>query len=189
MLEVILLLVALVLPLLAMAAKRSTKGLIGVPVNLPDFALGTLGSETVIANDLVTGDSTNQRRTYWFSFKGYISSDNVALGQGPIEIGVAHSDLSVTEIAEALDAAASVSQDNVIENERARRPVRSWGIFTARDITEWLNNRATTNQRFKIGFSTGEDFEPVIWARNHSGAVLTTGGVVNAFGKLWGRHY
>ncbi len=168
--------------------RRSTKGLIGVPVNVPDFALGALADEVVIANDLVTGDSSNQRRIYWTSFKGYITSDNVTLGQGPIEIGCAHSDLSVAEIAEALDA-ANVSLDDITARERARRPVRSWGVFTARDITEWLNNSVRADQCFKIGFSTGEDFEPVIWARNHSGGALTTGGVVNAFGKLWGRLY
>ncbi len=157
-------------------------------MNEPNIALSTLGSETVIKGSLITGPSTLDQRVYWLSFKGYITIDGLTPGEGALEVGVAHDDLTVAEIAEALDA-NDADADDIIARERRRRPVRQWGIFAGKDASEYLNNETSYDKSYKIRFSTGRDLEPAIWVRNHSLATLTTGAVVKVFGKLWGRKY
>ncbi len=168
-------------------AKFNTKGLVGIPVNSPQNALGTLVSETVLKIPLITGPSTQDRRIYWMSFVGFISIDNLTVGEGPVEVGVAHDDLTIGEIGEALDA-SDADQDDITARERRRRPVKSWGIFVGASGNEWLNNDQS-KAKYRVKFSTGEDLEPTMWARNHHGTSLTTGATVNVFGKLWGRRY
>ncbi len=105
-------------------------------------------------------------------------------GEGPIEVGVDHNDLSVGESAEALDAEV-VSPSNIIERERASRPVRRSGVFFGLAESEVLNNGKPI--RTKMMFSLDPGFNARAWARNKSGAALTTGAIITVTGKMWGR--
>ncbi len=170
-----------------MVKKGSTKGLIGIPVNV-QLSLSTLGDETVLMVDLIAGAASLDKRIWWYSFKGFVAISGLTAGEGPIEVGGAHSDLSVTEVGEALDAQAAVNIDDIIARERGRRPVRSWGLFAGLNTNEYLNNQSGSVKK-SLKFSTGEDSEPAMWVRNHAGGVLTTGAAVSIFGKIWGRMY
>ncbi len=167
--------------------KGSTKGLIGIPVNV-QLALSTLADETVIKVDMIAGATSLDKRIWWHSFKGFISISGQTATEGPLEVGCAHSDLSVAEIKEKIDAAAAVNLDDIIARERARRPVRTWGVFAGLSTNEYLNNQSGSVKKV-IKFSTGEDHEPAVYVMNHAGGALAGGAAITVFGKLWGRMY
>jgi len=112
-----------------------------------------------------------------------IAAKGQTVGQAPIYIGMSHSDLSITEISEAV-AAAPASPDDIIQNERARRPVRDMGVLSAVSIDEVLNNGMPA--RFRIGLSIRTAFDLNLWAQNRSGAPLTSGTIVTVAGKIFG---
>ncbi len=103
-------------------------------------------------------------------------------GQGPISVGFANQSLSTTQIAEAVDATPS-SRSDTIARERARRPVRMVGAFPGLLSEEALNNGNMFRSRLGISLANSADLE--IWARNQSGAPLTTGSIIKVFGKLF----
>lgn len=121
---------------------------------------------------------------YWISATGSWSIRDLTAGEGPIAVGINHGDLTVAEIAEALDADLS-DPDDIIAKERSRRPVRKTGQFSGIGEAEVLNNgiKVTTPARFSVGDTHTPDF----WARNLSGGSLTTGAVVAFDGILTGR--
>ncbi len=104
--------------------------------------------------------------------------------ENPISVGFSHSDLSVTEVLEALKADLS-SPDDIIARERARRPVRRVGNFAGPDVNQRLNDGKKIRQ--KIGFSVGDGFDLDAWFWNRSGAVLATGTVIDVDGTIYGR--
>ncbi len=149
-----------------------------IPVD-SNVTLGTLASETVIASGLTALDDD-----FWIqSADLQWSLLNAAGGQTPLMFGVANSDLSVTEIDEAIEASPT-SKSDIIARERARRPVRKIGNFTgpASDV-EWNDGRP---MRSTIKMYLAEGVELNAWVKNKSGAVLTTGGIVRVFGNLYG---
>ncbi len=104
--------------------------------------------------------------------------------EGPLVVGFAHSDLSVGEVAEALDASVT-DPDDIIANERSRRPVRRVGKFPGLSTDEVLNDGLSVITRAK--FSVGDGFNVSAFAQNRSGATLTTGTTVVIDGLLYGR--
>ncbi len=143
--------------------------------------LGALAADTVIKE---TSPLALTEDYFVISTDVAISWRNGTAGQGPIQIGWANNDLSVTEIAEALDA-APVNRDDVIGIERMRRPVRIIGNIdvSTGDGTIGDGEKIKTVIRKRIGSSIGQCF----WARNRSGATLTTGNIVQLDGMINGR--
>ncbi len=165
---------------------RSTKGLRKIRVNTQQN-LATLANQAVIKTPLYQAATSNARRQWLMSFEGFISIKDVTAGEGPLIVGVSHSDLSTTEVAEAILAQNS-NVDDIIEREQARRPVREWGVFVAKDVDEYLNNDQT-KKKYKIKFSVGEGFTPELYIFNDSAATLTTGASVHISGVCWIREY
>ncbi len=107
-----------------------------------------------------------------------------AANEKPVTCGVANGDLSVTEIAEKLDAAPS-SQSAIIELERQRRPVRKIGTFGDGPlVAETLNDGKSI--RVKLGFAIANSTNLDFWLRNQSGATLTTGMILELQGEVYG---
>ncbi len=105
-------------------------------------------------------------------------------GEVPIVVGFAHSDLTVTEIAEALQAELT-DPDDIIAKERSRRPVRTVGSFGENAVDMSLNDGKMLRQ--KIKFSVGDGHSLDLFAFNRSGGSLTTGALIELTGVLYGR--
>ncbi len=120
---------ALVIVLLALAKKGKGKGrrrftLRRVRIT-PELALGTLGSDTAVTA-LTTGVGTDTYR--FMSAKLTWAIRGLAQGEGPITVGFAHSDYSVTEIKECIESFSLLLGDKIAQ-ERSNRLVRIVGTI------------------------------------------------------------
>ncbi len=162
---------------------KRRSGVIAVEVD-GSLALSTLASETVLASNISPSESVEGNTLYAISADLLISLRNMTAGEGPIIVGCAHDDYSVTEIQEALQA-DNLDFTNKIEQEQGRRQVRRWGQFAVISSQEVLNDGKPLRVYIRIPMELGHQIK--IWAWNKSGAVLTTGGVLTWSGKLFVR--
>ncbi len=166
-----------------MARKRRSnrrKNFVALPFNTT-VVLDTLANGAVIAADLLASLSED---LYVISVDGTWAMLGHTAGEGPIHVGYAHGDLSVTEIGENLTADLS-NPDDIIQKERSRRPVRRAGSFPGLSTEEVLNNGVPLRTTIKFTIGDGNSFD--IWAQNVSGATLTTGCTVRLDGTVYGR--
>ncbi len=147
------------------------------------MVLGALADDTVIIQTEALR-AMNQDCQLISSDQSW-SIHNHTAGEGPIIIGVASSDLTVTEIKEAIQA-APVSATDVPAIEHAKRRVRTIGQFPGLNTDEVLMNGMQVRTRFPI-LRSAEQSWPQFWAFQKSGAPLTTGTVVIGQGKQYGR--
>ncbi len=110
--------------------------------------------------------------------------DGVTLGDGPLQVGWAQSNLIGAEIVEYLDAAPT-SQTDVPAIEHAKRRVRSLGAFRGSAGSETLNDGKPIRSRMFIRVPDG-DAVADMWLVNRSGAALQTGAIVHFQGKIYG---
>ncbi len=148
---------------------------------VPIITLGTLANVTVITGS-VTGPADGSYRA--MSHHGVWQKKNGTAGEGPIVVGYADGDYSVTEIKECLEATASISRGDKIANERANRFVRVIGSFSGIAAEEVLNDGKPIKTRLNWPFPA-DDTNLVIFAYNESGSALTTGCLIEADGNLW----
>ncbi len=156
------------------------RGFVAIPFT-SSTALSTLADDTVLATGAVTNfgeDIYVISADLEYTMRGNTANEN------PISVGVSHSDLSVTEVLEALKADLS-SPDDIIARERARRPVRRVGNFSGPDVNQRLNDGKPIRQ--KIKFSIGNGFDLDLWFWNRSGGALQTGTVIEVDGTIYGR--
>ncbi len=152
---------------------------------IPQVALATLANVTVVVG-AVTPTADGQYRamslSHTWSLKG------LTAGEGPILVGYAHSDYSVTEIKEAIEIAASINIGDLISSrEKADRLVRIVGSFAGNTTDETLNDGRPIKTRLNWAIPIGKAVN--IFAYNDSGATLTTGAVVDCNGDLWVKDY
>ncbi len=145
----------------------------------PALTLGTLADVTVLAEGL-TGLSTDRYRA--ISFKGIWSIRNNT-AQGPIVVGFSHSDYSVTEVKECLEASGAIAPGNKVAREQANRFVRIVGSFDSSSADQVLNDGKPITTKLNWDIPIG--FQVDIFAYNESGASLTTGNVIQVDGNLW----
>ncbi len=143
------------------------------------ITLGALTDGTVISGVLLDLDQD----AYLISADLAWSVHNMTAGEGALRVGLTSSVLTVAQMAEALDASPG-SQDDRIALERTRRPVRDSGQFPILTSEEVLNNGNLFRTKAKMVITTGRNL--LAWARNISGASLTTGGIVEVTGKVYG---
>lgn len=144
----------------------------------PERALSTLASDTVIANAFVANATSPYRA---MSIKATWSIIGLTVGEGPITVGIAHSDYTVAEIKEALEAATSINPALKVEAEQGNRLVRIVGTISQGQ--QQLNNGNPIKTR--LNWLMGVGAAPVMFAYNEFPAALTTGAVVHAQGDLW----
>ncbi len=165
-----------------MGKRKYPKGFVAIPFQVR-AALSTLTDGTVIKFDCLPSDLGED---LWVnSIKASLVLRGNTATEGPIYVGYAHDDLSVTEISEAL-AAEQTDPDDIIANERAKRPVRVAGVFHGLSTNEALNDGRPL--KTKCRWSEGSGAHRIaLWARNQSGATLTGGQIVEAIGTVFGR--
>ncbi len=146
------------------------------------IALGALA-----ANDLVSeGGGTATDSDIWLmSIDTVVGLHNLTAGQGPILVGVAHSDYTDAEIEEWVENVTSWTRSDKISEERSRRKIRQIGIFSGVAAEETLNDGKPIRTKCQWALTDGQALN--FWAYNSSGAVLTTGGEVDFFGKAYTR--
>ncbi len=167
---------------LVMARKRSSRGrnFVAIPFQTA-LTLGTLADLTAFITSTVSGFGED---IYVLSVDALWALHTHTAGEGPISVGLAHGDLTVTEIKENLQAEMT-DPDDIIAKERSRRPVRKSGIFSGLNTEEALANGEQI--RTKVKFSVGDGHNLNAWAFNQSGAALTTGTVIQVIGTIYGR--
>ncbi len=111
-------------------------------------------------------------------------AQNGTAGEGPMEIGFHHGDLTVTEVKEGLQANLQ-DPDDIIAKERSRRPIRQAGAFPLLAADEVLNDGRLL--RTKMMMSIGDTHTLSLYVMNHSGANFTDGPKVKVTGKIFGR--
>ena len=112
----------------------------------------------------------------------------MTLGDGPVTVGYAHSDYSVTEIKECLEAFAAIDQGDKIARERANRLVRTVGTLGAGVVAgatsyDVLNDGKPVSTKLNWLINIGDSV--VLFAFNESTGALTTGSFINAQGDIW----
>ncbi len=114
----------------------------------------------------------------------YTLSDHTG-AEGPIDVGIAHSDYSAAEIEEWFEAQGAWDRSDLILREQARRRCRHVGTFAGLSTDEVLADGVRIRTPLKFVFQEGMTL--ALWAFNSSSATLTTGALVKIAGTLWCR--
>ncbi len=162
-------------------SSKNRKNFVAIPFT-GQFALSTLLTDVVLTGPLFS--SVFGEDIFIISVDCLWALRGHTAGETPLEFGFAHGDLSVTEIAEALNAELT-DPDDIIAKERARRPVRRVGTFGGSIADPVFNDG--NSKRSTIKFSVGDGFALNAYLLNNSGATLTTGGILEFAGTLYGR--
>ncbi len=104
-------------------------------------------------------------------------------GEGPVTVGYAHSDYSITEIKECLEAFAAIDQGDKVAQERANRLVRTVGTVRFPGGAAALNDGKPIKTRLNWLINIGDSVN--MFAFNEDIGVLTTGALLTASGDLW----
>ncbi len=147
----------------------------------PTQPLGTLAAATALVVGL-TGSADGAYRVV--SVKQTWSIKEMTAGQGPILFGYAHSDYTVAEIKESIEAAAAISLGDKIAQEKANRLVRLVGSFQPDDTGEQLFNdgkQVSTKLNWLIPIGKAVN----MFCYNDDTSDLTTGGRVSSTGDMW----
>ncbi len=144
------------------------------------LALLTVASVTLVKADLLASGDNEFRL---LSIKGLWALRDLTAGEGPIMIGVAHSDYSITEIEEYLENETQLTRgDMVATREIAKRLVRRVGVFAGDTSSESLNDGKPLKVRLNWAMAEGTTL--TLWAYNLGGAPLTTGAEAVFTGQL-----
>ncbi len=144
----------------------------------PERALGTLATDTAITNALTANAVSSYRAV---TVKATHAIIGLTAAEGPITVGYAHDDYSVTEIKEALEAAASIDPGDKIAQEQSNRLVRIVGVITP-EIPQLNDGRPIST---KLNWLIGVGHAINMFAYNEFPASLTTGAVQHLQGDLW----
>ncbi len=106
----------------------------------------------------------------------------LTVGEGPITVGYAHSDYTVTEIKECLEANTAISQGDKVANEKSNRLVRVVGTLGG-SPNSVLNDGKPIATKLNWLITIGDQVNMFFF--NEGTSSLTTGAVVNCAGNLW----
>ncbi len=134
-------------------------------------ALGTLGAKVLLKNDV--GDTVVDS-AWCSSVRLNWALDNLTTGQGPILVGVAHSDYSGPEIEAWIENTNSWNQSDLISKEISQRKIRMVGMFPSLLVGETtvLNDGRPITTKCGWVISPGQTI--ALWYYNTSAAALST---------------
>lgn len=166
-------------------AKRKTRkrdpNFVAIPVSVK-MSLSTLADETLLGATLLGATAED---LFVISCDLQWGLRGHATGEGPIEVGLAHGELSDAEVEEFVEV-SFLDPNNILAKERARRPVRRAGIFPGLSSEEVLPSINGNKVRTRVKFHIGEHGLRA-WAYNHSGAALAGSDVITIQGTIFGR--
>ncbi len=111
-------------------------------------------------------------------------SDHTA-GEGPVHVGYAHGDYSVTEIKEFVESSASISIGNKISNEHANRLIRIVGTLAGDTTDETLNDGKPIKTRLNWAIPIGTNLNAFVY----SDELQTTGSFIDLKGTAYVKDY
>ncbi len=175
MIEILYVLTAIVV-LLAAAHKgkrrryrRYLKGIVD-----EQLSLGTLAGRTLVSSGF---DETVSERTYASSIVASWSLKEVTVvpNNGPLLVGVAHSDYGDSEIEQVIENTGSWDEGDLIAQEIAKRKIRIIGTFGQTGAaTSWdvLNTGKPIKTKLGWILTTGDNLR--LWAYNLGTAAFST---------------
>ncbi len=110
------------------------------------------------------------------------SLTDLTANDGPIVFGYAHSDYTVTEIKECIEASGAIDLGDKIAQERANRLVRVVGVMN--EVRETINDGEPVKTRLNWRFNPGEVLNVFAYNDNADDA-LTTLAELGHNGVLW----
>lgn len=144
-------------------------------------ALGTLGSQTALKLDNGLIDNLEDDfRLISTEFQIHVTGGN---SEDSVILGIADNELTVAEIAEALDAQPVDRNDN-LTNERAMRPVFPIGIIS--DLSGVADGHFQAMQKKTVRWTFGDSEGWTWFVYNAESAALGTGAIVTLFAKHYG---
>ncbi len=164
------------------------KNFVAIPVT-GSVSIGALASTEVISGNVFSAALKEDLFVISADISGQIVS--LTAGEGdPADVGVAHDDYSVTEIAEKLNVSLLGPGDK-IEQEASRRLVRRIGTLlqteAAATVMRLFGRFGSANIRTKIGFTIQSGHNLKMYVHNRSGAAFTTGAILRYSGTLYGK--
>ncbi len=148
------------------------------------ITIGVLAAKDLVSGP-VTGVSTSSYRIMSVDFN-YALSDLGATADDGQEFGLAHSDYTDTEIEQCIEVSASVDVSNKTEQEQANRLVRIIGnLVGAPGTGAGLNFNDGRPMKTRLNWGMGIGQNLVLWIRNFSGTVYTTGATLDIVGNMW----
>ncbi len=139
------------------------------------FSLGTLAGRTLVLSAV---SETVQERTYVSSMVAAWSMIDLteAPADGPIMVGVMHSDYTVTELEEFLENAGSWNEASLVQTrEIGRRLIKKVGTFPSSGISggaQVLNEGRPIKTKLGWVLTTGQTLD--LWAYNLGTSALAT---------------
>ncbi len=168
-----------------MTKKRKTgknrKNFVAIPFS-GQLVLSTLVTDIVILGSMLS--SSFAEDIFIISVDCLWAIRGHTAGQTPLEFGIAHGDLTVTEISECLNSELTDPND-IIQRERGRRPVRRVGTFGGSLADPVYNDGRKMKTTCKFSLSNGNSLNAYLL--NNSGVTLTTGAVLEFSGTIYGR--
>ncbi len=155
--------------------RRRYKGYRKLPLDV-DIAGGTLAADDVTQT---TFGSTLTEERRFLSIEMSWALTGLAASDGPLVVGVAHSDYTAAEIEEFLEAGASWDEGDKVAQEQAKRLVRQVGVLTEEETA--LNDGQPVKTRLNWRIATGDTLQFWIWNR---GIQMTTGSLVKVSGHV-----
>jgi len=142
--------------------------------------LGALASNTVVAGVMTADTAIDTGRVT--SLDAAWDLEAHTAGEGPIAVGVAHSDYSAAEILEYLTLATGFDRGDKIAQERQGRRIRRVGVFGGGLADISLNDGVPIKIKLNWVLTEGDTVQS--WALNLDAATLTTGTFLNIQGHL-----
>ncbi len=144
-------------------------------------ALATLATDTALVVSS-TGSSDGMYRCVTCKISWLLSG--MTQGEGPITVGYAHSDYTVTEIKECLEATAAINLGDKGAQERANRLVRVVGTLRGDPDGSDLNDGKPIATKLNWLINVGKQVN-IFMFNEDTAANLTTGAFLNVAGDMW----
>ncbi len=144
----------------------------------PELPLGTLSTDTALVITM-TGASANRYRCMSISALWQISA--LTADEGPLTVGYAHSDYSVSEIKACLESVISIDIGDKIAQELSNRLVRVIGTIDSED--ERLNDGLPVKTKLNWDIGIGDSVNAFVF--NEQTGSLTTGASLKVYADMW----
>ncbi len=146
----------------------------------PSLGLSTLATLTALTVAVTPAASSTYR---CISIDTVWGSVGVVQTGGPFTVGYAHSDYSVGEIKEAIEASAAIDVGNKVAMEQANRLVRIVGTMAFQSADEQaLNDGRPIKTRLNWLMSIGQSVNAFVY---NEGTVAVTGATLKLTGNMW----
>lgn len=160
--------------------RRSTKGYRKLPFRF-DNAIGAVTNDQFVGLDLA---DTVSDRTWVSSMDITCGIYDYTVGEGPVNVYVAHMDYTDAEIAEAIEADSGWNYGDLVAREHARRKVRHVGSFSLKDQGEEVLNEGRV---FKVKLNMMLEENQTLQIGVHAtGGGLTAGAILQVMGVVHG---